>query len=250
MAYTWSHAIDDSTADFFSTVLSPRRMQDFQSLKQDRSSSALDRRHRFTTALLYESSWLKNGNWLVKNLVGNWLLAPIYYFESPEYATVRSGVDSNLNGDSAGDRTVFNPQGVPGTGSGVTALKNSSGEVVGYLARNPTAQYIVAGPGVRPTAGRNTLRTRPINNWDLTVGKKLAITERTAVEFQAQFFNLFNHPQFTPGRVNDISSIPLVSVTGLPVTNYLVADQPNFDHPERVFSSNPRQTQLVLKFLF
>src|SRR5262249_2522164 len=29
-SYTWSHLIDDSTADFFSTVLTPRRPQDFQ----------------------------------------------------------------------------------------------------------------------------------------------------------------------------------------------------------------------------
>src|SRR5205085_8335235 len=220
------------------------------SLKNDRGSSVLDRRHRFNATVLYEPTWFKNGYWLARNLLGNWLLAPIYYFESPEYATVRSGVDSNLNGDSAGDRSIFNPRGIPGTGSGVTELKNSGGQVVGYLARNPTAQYIVAGAGVQPSAGRNTLRTRPINNWDFTMGKKFAINERAAVEFQAQFFNLFNHPQFTPGRINDISSIPTVSVTGLPVTNYLIPGQPNFNHPERVFSSNPRQTQLVLKLTF
>ena len=31
-AYTWSHLIDDSTADVFSTVLTPRRPQDFQNI--------------------------------------------------------------------------------------------------------------------------------------------------------------------------------------------------------------------------
>ena len=36
-AYTWSHLIDNSTADVFSTVLSPRRPQDFQNLSIDRS---------------------------------------------------------------------------------------------------------------------------------------------------------------------------------------------------------------------
>ena len=53
-AYTWSHNIDDSTADFFTTVLTPRRAQDFQNLRADRSSSALVavialRSLRFTT---------------------------------------------------------------------------------------------------------------------------------------------------------------------------------------------------------
>ena len=33
VAYTWSHMIDNSTADFFSTVIAPRRPQDFNNLR-------------------------------------------------------------------------------------------------------------------------------------------------------------------------------------------------------------------------
>src|SRR4030095_4893698 len=40
-AYTWSHLIDDTTAEVFSTVLSPRRVEDFQDLRRDRADSAL-----------------------------------------------------------------------------------------------------------------------------------------------------------------------------------------------------------------
>ena len=47
-AYTWSHNFDDSTATNFSTILSPRRAQDFQNMRAEWASSALDRRHRFT----------------------------------------------------------------------------------------------------------------------------------------------------------------------------------------------------------
>src|SRR5262249_19070408 len=43
-SYTFSHTIDNSTADVFSTVLTPRRGQDFQNIAADRSNSALDRR--------------------------------------------------------------------------------------------------------------------------------------------------------------------------------------------------------------
>jgi hypothetical protein len=249
-AYTWSHTIDDSTADFFTTVLSPRRTQDFQNLANDRGTSALDRRHRFTMALLWEPNWYRGGNWFQKNVIGNWTFAPIFTYESPQYATVRSGIDSNANGDSAGDRTVFNPNGVPGTGSGVTALTNSGGDVVGYLANNADAQYIVAGAGVLPTAGRNTLRTNPINNWDFTIGKKFGITERMNVEFQAQAYNLFNHAQYVAGRINDVSSVTLVDVTGQDVTNALIANDPTFGKFDKVFTNNPRQMQLVLKFNF
>ncbi len=54
----------------------------------------------------------------MKNIVGNWQFSPIYTFQSPEYATVQTGVDSNLNGDSAPDRpAMFNSAGVPNTAS-------------------------------------------------------------------------------------------------------------------------------------
>ena len=128
-AYTWSHNIDDSTADFFTTVLTPRRAQDFQNLRADRSSSALDRRHRLTITALYDVPFFKGDhNWFVKNLLGNWEVAPIYTYESPEYATVQSTTtDANLNGDPAADRVMINPNGRGTTGSGIHAINAAGG---------------------------------------------------------------------------------------------------------------------------
>src|SRR5207248_3306766 len=146
-AFTWSHNTDNSTADVFSTVLTPRRPQDFQNVPGDYGTSALDRRYRFTLAAIYDVPWFKTSNWFMKNVVGNFEFAPVYQFEAPEFADVQSGVDSNLNGDAAADRAIFNANGTAGVGSDVTALKNSGGATVAYLADNPNAQYIVAGPG-------------------------------------------------------------------------------------------------------
>ena len=39
------------------------------------------------------------------------------------------------------------PSELPNTGTGVTPLTNSAGQVVAYQAIDPTAQYIVAGVG-------------------------------------------------------------------------------------------------------
>jgi hypothetical protein len=39
-AWTWSHALDDSTAEVFSTQLTPRRPQDFQDVANDYGTSA------------------------------------------------------------------------------------------------------------------------------------------------------------------------------------------------------------------
>jgi hypothetical protein len=271
-AYTWSHTIDDSTADFFSTRLTPRRPQDFQNLANDRSTSAIDRRHRFTTAIVYDFPYFKSGNWLKKNLLSNWEIAPIWTIESPELATVQSGTDSNLNGDTAGDRVIFNPAGIPGTGSGVTPLCNSglpagvacgsatvdtTPFIVGYLATKPNAQYISAGLGVLPNSGRNTLPTSRINNWDLSLLKRFSFTERTRFEFGGQFFNLFNHPQYTPGYVN--SATPTGQATGTPtsfastdiaVLNYLKPSSGTFNNPKATFASQSRGIQLSAKIIF
>ncbi len=185
-AYTWSHLIDDSTADFFTTLLSPRRPQDFQNLRPEKASSALDRRHRVTISAIYDAPWLRHSNWFMANVVGNWSVAPIYTYESPEYVTVQSAVDANLNGDSFTDRSFINPAGADGTSSGVTALQNSNGDTVAYLANNPNARYIRAGLGTLPNGGRNTLPGRPINNWDLNLLKNFTVREGTHLQFSAQ----------------------------------------------------------------
>src|SRR6266481_4133186 len=125
-AYTYSRNIDNSTADFFSTSLTPRRPQDFQNWDAERSVSPLSRTHRFTLAAVYDLPYFKHGNWLMRNVVGNWGFSPVYTYESPQWATVQSAVDANLNGDSAGDRAIFNAGGIRGTGSGVTRLCQST----------------------------------------------------------------------------------------------------------------------------
>jgi outer membrane receptor protein involved in Fe transport len=249
-AYTWSHLIDNSTADFNTTALSPRRPEDFQNLSIERSTSALDRRHRITIAALYEAPWLKRGNWLMRNVAGNWTAAPVYTYESPEYATVQSAIDSNLNGDSATDRAIINPAGQDGVGTDVTALRNSSGQIVGYLANNPNARYIVAGRGAYANGGRNTLATRPINNIDFSLYKNFNVTERWRIQFGAQFYNIFNHPQFVPGFTNRVDTQSSSVYNGATARNFLTPGNAIFSNPEALFSSNPRFIQLGLKLFF
>jgi hypothetical protein len=246
-AYTWSHNIDDSTASHFSTVLTPRREMDFGNLSLDRASSALDRRQRFTMSWVWETPWMKGShNWFAKNLIGNWRWVGTYTAETGELATAQSAVDSNLNGDTAGDRTIFNPAGDSHLGSGVTALTNSAGQIVAYLAKNPNAMYIQAGKGAFPTTGRNTLQMPGINNFDMSLGKRFNITERKSIEFRADASNVFNHPQFTPGL---ISSVKLTSYNSGDRT-YLEPQLANFQAWNQTFASNSRTMQIAARFTF
>ncbi|MFN7930169.1 MAG: carboxypeptidase regulatory-like domain-containing protein [Blastocatellia bacterium] len=252
-AYTWSHMIDDTTAEVFSTVLSPRRVQDFRNLRAERANSALDHRHRFSLSGVYDLPFFtKSSNRFVRTTLGGFSFAGTLSLESGEFATVRSGIDSNLNGDNAGDRTILNPNGAKGTGSTVTALLKScptpcsltaAQRTVGYVASDPNAQYIQAGLGARATAGRNTLLLPGIQNLDFSAFKNFQMTETVKLQVRADFFNLLNTPKFVPGSVNGVEPTAQVSdaATSL-VTIGLNRALFNRTCPDLVFSSHPRAT--------
>jgi hypothetical protein len=255
-AYTWSHLIDDTTAEVFSTVLSPRRVEDFQNIRRERASSALDHRHRFVTSWIYEIPWFSKRTGLTKTLLGGFNIAGTYTFETGERVTVRSGNDSNLNGDNAGDRAILNPNGLEGVGSEVTPLCRVTGDcsavgagaVVGYLANNPNARYIQTGDGAQSSIGRNTFLLPAINNFDLSVFKNFHFGESAKFfQLRADFFNAFNHPQYVPGSVN---SVDPVGTTGLTTLNQVTPLTPDFLRPSAVLSSNPRVIQLAARFNF
>jgi hypothetical protein len=246
-AYTWSHAIDDSTADVFSTYTTPRRPQDAQNISPDKSSSALDHRQRLTFEAIYDVPFFKHSNWVMKNLVGNWQIAPIYTYQTGTLVTPQSGIDSNLNGDSAGDRTIVNFTGNPAIGSGTTALNNSQGQTVAYLVNNPAAGYVATPKGALANGGRNTEHFLPIDDIDLTFAKGINITEKYKMQFSLRATNIFNHPQYTGGNLNDVAPI---GQTSTDVHNALIPTSSLFGQYSQVLSSNPRFIQLALKFIF
>ena len=280
-SYTYSRAFDDSTADFNTTALNPRRPQDSQNLHAEFSRSDLNRPHRLTLVGVYDLPFFKNSNFLMKNLVGNWEIAPSYTFQSPQYTTVQSTVDSNLNNDSAGDRVFINPNGIKGTGTGVVPLVNTAvacptgttthgvangtstvvascaantiGYTAGSLSGPSTAQvftasnayYVQGGPGTNPTAPRNTLPTGRTNNLDLSIFKRVSFMDRYKIEFGAQAINVLNHSQYFPGSLDTVNSI---GSTGS--RNFDTVTNTQFNQKQLVFSNNPRNLQLSGKIIF
>ena len=272
-AYTYSHLIDNSTADVHSTDLTPRRPQDFQNIAADRANSALDHRHRFTLALLYDEPFFKNSGALLKNTLGNWEIAPVFTYQTGEWATAQDGVDANLNGDQAGDRPIFNPSGVGTTGSGVAPLCTSAvpaaqctlanvfvnaADVVGYRALNPSAKYIQAYYGALANVGRNTILMPPTNNFDVALLKRFTITERYRVELGMQALNFLNHPQFLPccaagagpgalgGATNQVTAQPITGSS----RGALEPQRGIFNNFSAVFPSEARALQLSMKIFF
>jgi hypothetical protein len=258
-AYTWSHNIDNITATLATSALSQRRPQDFGNLTPEKADSALDRRQRLTIQTIYDVPWMKGSrSWFAKNLIGNWEIVPIYTYESPEYYTVYSGTNGNLNGDSGAIyRSIVNPNAPAGTASTVygldrngnriaaTAAASSVNNVVAWVATNANARYVQAAAGAFANGGRNTQASRPIDNVDLTLLKRFTITERIKLESSLQAFNLFNHAQFIPGSINNVGRVNTNASTAYTtLTNVL------FNDPTRAFPSNARSVTLTAKITF
>lgn len=85
------------------------------------------------------------------------------------------------------------------------------------------------------------------NNFDLTVLKRINITERQSVEFQMQALNLFNHAQYMPGYISDVQP---QSFTGSNVLSMLEPSNTLFNLPKQVFTNHPRGLVLVFKYNF
>lgn len=92
-----------------------------------------------------------------------------------------------------------------------------------------TAAFSVPPAFTWGTLGRNTLRGPGIVNFDLSAAKKFIFTESKRLEFRAEFFNAFNHPQF-----------------GLPGATVGVAGAGTITSTQRA----NRQIQLALRFAF
>jgi len=263
--YTYSHTIDNSTNELFSSRVNPRRPAYAYNIRNERGNSALDKPHKATVAWVYELPKPDFGNRFANGILNGWQFNGGYIYESGQPVTAISGIDSNGDLDSAGDRALLNPNGVGLTGSGVNYVIRSAtgatsisptiplnaqgrpndGVVVGYVAQNPSARFIVAEAGTQGgTVGRNTLRSEPINNFDLSLFKNTNITETKRIQFRAELYNAFNHRQRTLGK----RTFEQFTDNALS-TSYANASSLLFLNNGQ-FSGGNRTIQLSLKFLF
>jgi hypothetical protein len=228
--------MDNSTNELNSSAINPRRAQDGFNIKNERGLSALDVPHRFVTSFLYDVPLFnKSENRAAKALLGGWQINGIFQAQSGQPFTPLSGVDSNRNGDSAGDRTIVNPNGALGTGSTVRAINaagqtvaSGSATTVAYVAVNPNAQYIQAGLGAIATAGRNTLRSKGFSRTDASLLKNFQLNETMKFQFGAEIFDIFNQRTQTIGIYNP--QAVSTGASGLETnTSFANVNSPNFN---------------------
>lgn len=239
-AYTWSHLIDDVSTPLLAGAPS------FMALDAlgPKESSIYDHRQRGTITGLWDLGALgPTGFRWWRAIVTNMNLSGTYIYETPSPMPIISGMDTGLTG-FVNSGVLINPGGVPGTGSGVSPLTNSAGQTVAYLANNPNARYIAGAPGVYTGAGRQFIFGQPINDFDASLAKRFGIRERFQIELRADAYNILNHPQFTPGELNNIG-LPLASSL-----NYMTPGTAQFNNAALAFASNSRILQLSAKVVF
>jgi len=267
--YTWSHTLDNSTNEFFTSLLNPRRAQDTNNLSQDWGNSDLDVRHKLAFSVLYTlPKFVASTRGFMAALVNGYQIGTTFLAQTGQPVTVQSGIDANANGDVAGDRAIFNPNGVGLTGTdaftvcrnnttGATAISATTISVdgscaagfsgVGYVAADPSARFIVAGPGAQANLARNSVRSPGFGLLNLSLAKDIHIGEVTRFQLRSDFFNVLNHRNFTigNGNISSVASIPVAQGNG----QYVQVTDPQFLNA-KVFSGGSRQVVLGLKLIF
>ena len=233
--YTWSKMIDNNSEVFASAGLSNGSLSVIPHIlggeRNERAVSLFDRTHRAIFTYVYELPFMREQRGVLGRVVGGWQLSGVTTFETGVPFTVTNGVDSNGVGGN-NDRPDFNPLGQKGVRA-VPSTTSPTGYVNPDANNAPidpkTARYIgiAAGAGRTGTLGRNTERTRGINNFDFTVQKQFRLTERTALQFRTEFFNLFNHPQF-----GSLSVSPFAPATAGPSANVINTASGQFLQPQ------------------
>jgi len=268
--YTYAHTLDNSTNEFFTSLLNPRRGQDTNRISNDWSSSDLDVRHKMALSWTYQVPNLKSDSRLVKALVNGFQIGSVFLTQTGQPVTLQSGSDANVNGDSAGDRVMFNSLGTSlaggtaillrvcapaGGGNTVTAASCPAGDnTVGYLAvdkntlGDTTARFVVAGKGVATNVGRNSFTSPGFATLNMSLGKSFHFTEGKYLQAKVDVFNILNHANYalSNGNVFSTAGVTTATTTG----GYVLANDPNFLKASKFFSGGIRSMTLGLKFAF
>ena len=185
-AYTWSKLISDTVL-----IDSPYINVDSNNPRAGRGPDYLNRPHIFVANFIYNLPSLKDQNSLVRNAAGGWELSSIINFATGPSMTPIIGNDFAGIGDSGRQR----PNLVPGQ-----SCRASSSD--GRQWFNPNA-FTVNGMqiGQDGNAGVGICQGPGNRNVDLSLRKNFKLTERVKMQFQFDFFNLFNHPQYLANAI-------------------------------------------------
>jgi hypothetical protein len=192
IAYTWSHALTDNQSDRSNAP------QNTYNIHGDYGPTLQDRRHIFTANWVYELPWLKDQKGFLGHVAGGWELTGILTAQTGLPNTVtgetldRAGQGClsgstvcGLRPDQIGDPNIGAPHQWNGPGLGSTGGPQW---ITGAAFIQTPGDQIRPGTERRgPVYGPGFWRT------DLSAVKNFKVTERVAMQFRADAFNVLNH---------------------------------------------------------
>ncbi len=265
--FTWSHTIDNSTNEFFTSFDNPRRPFDPYNLKNERGNSVIDIPRKSALSFVYEIPKLNTESGFGQHFLNGWQISATWLAQDGQPITPQAGSDINGDGSSTGDRAILNPNATSlRTGTGIQFVCRGSGgatsvmptiaacggnaSVVGYLAKDPNAQFVggsLLGAPVSETAGRNSVPTPGFNVWDMGVVKNTYITERAHVQFRVEMYNAFNHRNFS---LNIPTVLTVLDPGNALVTGYANVTSGSSFLNSHQFSGGNRIIQLGVKLIW
>lgn len=196
--YTFSHSLDDvggysstssaAEGNGFTTIV------DNYNVRLQRGTSDFNHKQVFSGQTTYTlpigKGKLLGGNiphW-VDTFVGGWDLGGIMIWQTGAPFTVLS--QRYTTGNTA-NYTWANYSGATGIGS-----VSRAGNGVFFLSAADLANFSFPSAGQIGTSGRNTFYGPRFFNIDLSMVKKFRITEKLAITFRTEAYNLINNPNF------------------------------------------------------
>jgi hypothetical protein len=243
VAYTWSHALDDSTSTYFTTGV------DDSNLRRWYATSDINRTQVFVTNFVYNLPFFtSSGHVLARSVLGGWTLSDITSFFTGEPINFGCGINGMSSGIGEGimcnslGRVQINKSVIDDPQFGPTPGWINPGVIgqpaLGQLAANGES-------GMFGYMGRNVLTGPGRNNWDIALLKDFKTPwfngEHSTVQFRLETFNTFNHPQWK--TIN-------VSCSGATSPGAACSGSNNIGNGEVASDWGPRILQLALKFIF
>jgi Carboxypeptidase regulatory-like domain len=231
VGYTYSHTNDSFNSSGSDGDLYPLS-DPYAGWKYDYGPSAFDIRNSFFTNFVYDIPLLKHSdNKLLRTGFGGWEISGI--------VTANTGAPLNIGVTGQNVCSVVpNCANRPNV-SGPLNNPHTVNEWFDTAAFTGVCSSAATCPGVGSLWGdtpRNYVRGPGRQNWNISLFKNFVFNQErgTNLQFRAEFFNIWNHPQWIGDTLNGGVS------TNLGASNF----------GQVTTASDPREIQLALKFSF
>jgi hypothetical protein len=191
--YTWSHSIDTASdgLDFVPNAAMPDNSFNPHA---ERASSNFDVRHRVQWYWTYNLPKFRQAKWIANG----WVLDGIFNYATGQPYTVSYLFEGNYNGSGEyfGRPDII---GNPYSGASGTNLLNMAAFAAPCTVdTNPASKtYGSCIDGHPGSEGRNAFNAPNYTNFDFSLTKTSHLTKTLTMELRSDFFNLFNHPNFS-----------------------------------------------------